>query len=156
MDLGLRYEYGGTPENNLLFPSLVPVQGFSGASSLNFVPQQPAKNNWGPRVGFAYTPHFWSGLFGQDKTVIHAGFGIFYDSFFTNIIDNSAASSPNGVNPLLVGARVQNGGRGIANASGQFAALNPTPNPRTAVTSIVNDLKAPTTLQWNFNIQREQ
>lgn len=155
VDLGLRYEYGGTPENNLLFPALVPVQGFNGASSINFVPQQPAKNNWGPRAGFAYTPHFWSGLFGQDKTVFHGGFGIFYDSFFTNIIDNSAGSSPNGVSPLLVGAKTQNGGRGIANASGQFAALNPTPNPRTAVTSIVNNLKAPTTLQWNFNIQRD-
>jgi hypothetical protein len=151
VDLGLRYEYGGTPENNLLFPSLAPVQGFNGASSINFVPQKPSKNNWGPRAGFAYTPHFWSGLFGQDKTVIHAGFGVFFDSFFTNIIDNSAASSPNAVVPLLIGGS----GRGLAAASTQFANLNSTPNPRTAVTSIISDLKAPTTLQWNFNIQRD-
>lgn len=155
LDLGLRYEYGGTPENNLRFPAIVPVQGFNGAASPTFVPEIPNKNNWGPRVGFAYTPHFWQGLFGQDKTVLRGGFGVYFDSFFTNIIDNSAASSPNVVSPLLVGARSQNGGRGLANASGQFAALNPTPNPRTGITSIVNNLKAPTTLQWNFNIERD-
>src|SRR5579872_6446688 len=155
VDIGLRYEYGGSPENNLAFPAIVPVQGFNGASSVNFVPEVPNKNNWGPRVGFAYTPHFLRGLFGQDKTVIRAGFGVFFDSFFTNIIDNSAASSPNVVSPLLTGLKSQNGGRGLADASAQFAALNSTPSPRTAVTTIVNNLKAPTTLQWNFDIQRE-
>jgi hypothetical protein len=155
LDFGLRYEYTGSPENNLLFPAIVPVQGFNGATTASFVPEQPNKNNWGPRVGFAYTPHFWSGLFGQDKTVIRAGFGMFYDSFFTNIIDNSAASSPNVVSPLLTGLKTQNAGRGLATASQQFTALNPTPNPRTAVTTIVNNLKAPTILQWNFDIQRE-
>ncbi|HET6841486.1 MAG TPA: carboxypeptidase regulatory-like domain-containing protein [Candidatus Angelobacter sp.] len=155
VDLGIRYEYGGTPENNLLFPAVVPVQGFNGASSITFVPQQPAKNNWAPRAGFAYTPHFWSGLFGQDKTVIRGGFGVFFDSFFTNIIDNSAASSPNAVSPVIVGTKGQNNGRGFASASTQFVALNPTPSPTTGVTTVANNLKAPTTLQWNFNIQRD-
>jgi outer membrane receptor protein involved in Fe transport len=151
LDFGLRYEYSGAPENNLAFPAIVPVQGFNGAPSATFVPQIANKNNWGPRVGFAYTPHFWNGLFGQDKTVIRAGFGVFYDNFFTNIIDNSAASSPNVVSPLILGTA----GRGIAAASQQFAGLSATPNPADAVSTIVNNLKAPTILQWNFDIQRE-
>src|SRR5579871_1275826 len=149
--LGARYEYGGTPENNLKFPAIVPVQGFGGASSVNFVPQQPARNNWAPRVGIAYTHHFWSGLFGENKTVLRAGFGTFYDGLFTNIIDNSAATSPNAVNPLLISTA----GRGIASASTQFANLNPNPSPFAAVQSVAADLKAPTTYQWNFDIERE-
>ena len=35
------------------------------------------------------------------KTVIRAGFGVFYDVLFTNIIDNIQATAPNAAAPVL-------------------------------------------------------
>ncbi len=57
--------------------------------------EQPDRNNFGPRFGFAYTPHLLPWLMGHDKTVIRGGYGIFYDGLFTNILDNTAATAPN-------------------------------------------------------------
>ena len=54
-------------------------------------------NNFAPRAGIAYSSQFWKGIFGDNKTVIRAGFGMFYDSLYTNILDNAVASSPNAI-----------------------------------------------------------
>jgi hypothetical protein len=154
--LGLRYEYLGTPENVLLFPAV--KQGFGigvpGATfpSLYSAPQPSYRNGFGPRVGFAYTPHIRSRLFGENKTVIRAGFGIFYDGLFTNILDNTGGTSPNAVGGTIVGP---SGGRGTPNATGQLNAVTPQLNPLTSVNSIAGDLVNPKTLQWNLDIQRE-
>ncbi len=148
---GMRWEYGGTPENNLKFPTIPVVDGLGGGTSLPIFQQQPAKNNWAPRASIAYTPHFWQSLFGDNKTVLRAGFGIFYDGLFSNIVDNAAATSPNVATPLLV----LPSGRGIANASTQFGSLPQTASPFGSVQSVATNLKAPTTYQFNFDIERE-
>ncbi len=44
-----------------------------------------------PRLGFAYTPHFF-GMHGE--TVIRGGIGIFYDAFPAVVVDNFAQNSP--------------------------------------------------------------
>jgi hypothetical protein len=155
LSLGVRYENAGTPENTMPFPS---VSGQFGVFDPGFFttphPQKPDNNNFAPRVGFAYTPHFWSSLFGHDKTVLRAGFGMYYDNIFTNIVDNSAASSPNAVSKSIV-STVSGTSRGTAGLSGQFSALTPTPTINAAVTSIVDNITAPETYQWNFDIERE-
>jgi hypothetical protein len=151
VNYGVRYENGGTPENNLPFPAIVPVFGLGGVTNLNFVKQEAANNDWAPRLGMAYTPRFWKSIFGNDQTVFRAGFGVYFDSFFSNIIDNSASSSPNVVAPQLI----VNTGRGVQNASSAFGKLNPVASPNDVVQTIVNDLKTPTTYQWNFDIERE-
>jgi hypothetical protein len=96
LDLGMRYEYWGTPENTLLYPAadLSAGIGLPGQSFPNKFahPQQGDLNNFAPRVGFAYTPRMWQRLFGREKTVIRAGYGIFYDGIFTNILDNTAGT----------------------------------------------------------------
>jgi hypothetical protein len=96
VDLGMRYEYWGAPENTLLFPALntsggVGLPGFTLSNFPNMYAsqQQSDLNNFAPRVGFAYTPRILNRIFGRDKTVIRGGYGIFYDGLFTNILDNT-------------------------------------------------------------------
>ncbi len=51
------------------------------------------KNNWAPVVGMAWTPR--SGkIFGNDNTVIRAGFRVGYDDIFNNIPANMALNPP--------------------------------------------------------------
>jgi hypothetical protein len=155
LDLGFRYEYWGTPENTLLFPAanLSAGIGLLGQTfpTMFSQPQIGDKNNFAPRVGFAYTPRFWSRIFGHDKTVIRAGYGIFYDGIFTNILDNTAGASPNAVGFTAT----SNVGRGVSNPIGALAAAQAVLNPTASVTTISNDLINPLTHQWNLNIQRE-
>jgi outer membrane receptor protein involved in Fe transport len=153
--LGLRYEYWGSPENVLQFPAVQPgiTIGMAGAVfPAVYSAKQPAdRNNFGPRAGIAYTPHRWSRIFGQDKTVIRAGYGIFYDGLFTNILDNTGGTSPNAVGGTLTGS----GGRGLANATGLLNAVAPLLNPISTVDSIAGNLMNPMTQQWNVDVQRE-
>ena len=43
------------------------------------------KRNFGPFLGFAYSPKFWRGLLGDGKTVIRTGFRLSYDDIFDDI-----------------------------------------------------------------------
>ncbi|HUE57037.1 MAG TPA: carboxypeptidase regulatory-like domain-containing protein [Candidatus Udaeobacter sp.] len=156
VDLGLRYEYQNTFENSLPFPSLDTKLGVGLRGTTNFPgvfasQQQGDKNNFAPRVGLAYTPHFWSRFLGHDKTVIRAGYGIFYDQLFTNILDNTATSSPNAVQDTVNAG----GGRGVANASAVLAGFSSVPSPTGSVSTIASNLRNPLTHQWNLDIQRE-
>ena len=55
-------------------------------------------NNFGPRIGFAWSPRFTNGMFkdllSEDKLVIRGGFGIFYDRLFTNLFNNARFNTP--------------------------------------------------------------
>jgi outer membrane receptor protein involved in Fe transport len=160
LTLGLRYEYWGSPENVLQFPAVLPTVGIGGVAGVSFPAvysaKQPAdRNNFGPRVGIAFTPHGWPRMFGQDKTVIRAGYGIFYDGLFTNILDNTGGTSPNAVGGTLTGTAAQNGGRGLANATGLLNSVAPLLNPLATADSIAGNLMNPLTHQWNLDIQRE-
>ncbi|HKD82283.1 MAG TPA: TonB-dependent receptor [Candidatus Angelobacter sp.] len=151
LDLGLRYEFNNNPANTLPFPA-VNVATEPSSTFPQVVHAREDGNNWGPRVGFAYTPHLFEGLFGRDKTVLRGGFGIFYDTIFTNILDNEAAGAPNAVSGTLLGAP---GTRGLADATGLVSTVSPQLNPRSAVSTIDSNLRNPQTYQWNFNVQRE-
>ena len=155
--LGLRYEYWGTIGNSLVYPAINYSLGFGvpGAifpNSFGFQ-QQPDKTNFGPRLGFAYTPHWGRRFFGRDATVIRAGYGIFYDGLFTNIVDNTAAGPPNTTGGTINGGSVQ--GRGVANAMTQLGDVTPTPNPFAFIDTMANTIKNPMTQQWNLDVQRE-
>jgi Carboxypeptidase regulatory-like domain/TonB-dependent Receptor Plug Domain len=150
MTYGVRYEYSGTPLNSLPYPTTYGgVLGVISPLTLR-IPQQPDKNNFGPRVGIAYTPHFGGALFGQDKTVFRAGFGTFYDELFSNIGDNSAGSTPNALGGVLTAG----GGRGTGGALQLVPAVTATLNPLSAVTSVVNNIVNPLTYQWHAGFER--
>lgn len=147
---GLRYEYQGTPLNALAFPAVNEATAATDPLSLS-VKQRGDKNNFGPRAGITYSPRFWNGLFGGDKTVFRAGFGTFYDVLFTNILDNTAASTPN----VTGGTAIGSSDRGQAAFSTVIPSLTGVLSPTDSVTTDVANLRNPLTYQWNVNIQRQ-
>lgn len=114
LNLGLRWDYATVPyEKNGLLANLVdqdpsgpmPAGGFVfktvGKNSAN--PDIPLYdndwNNFGPRVGFAYSPGFDSGWLGKlfggpGKSSFRGGYGVFYDRVFTNLFSNSSTNPP--------------------------------------------------------------
>ncbi|MFL6229812.1 MAG: carboxypeptidase regulatory-like domain-containing protein [Pyrinomonadaceae bacterium] len=102
LNLGLRYEYTGQPLDALTEQSIArendPARRFYNPAlplSVRTVPSVPAdKNNFAPRIGFAYSPHFWKSFLGEDATVIRGGFSIAYDPAFYNILSNVQNAAP--------------------------------------------------------------
>jgi outer membrane receptor protein involved in Fe transport len=101
LNLGLRYEYTGQPINDLRDLTLARESGSNPLFNPNIdlesrvVPHIPAdKNNFAPRIGFAYTPRFGKAFFGEDATVIRGGYSIAYDPAFYNILLNVSNAAP--------------------------------------------------------------
>lgn len=160
LDLGLRYEYWGTIGNILQFPSLDTQKltfGLAGATFPNYLgtKQQGDKKDFAPRVGFAYTPKFWRRFLGENKTVLRAGYGIFYDGLFTNIIDNTAGSVPNATGGTLVALPSNSGPRGLGNATGLLGGLTPVADPMATIDTMASHLLNPLTQQWNLDVERQ-
>jgi hypothetical protein len=97
MNLGLRYEYfAPIKEGNGRLSALILGQGdralldahLQVVSSLT----EPDKNNFGPRIGFAYSPQFIGFL--KDKAVIRGGFGIFYNRIPNVLLTNTRLNPP--------------------------------------------------------------
>lgn len=149
VNLGLRYENYGTPFNVIRFPAFA---GFD-APLDTVVRQERDDNNFAPRFSFAYTPRFARWLFGEEKTVIRGGYGISYDVFFNNILDNTAASSPNAFGVTTLGSSV--GGRGFANAGEGSLPTTGTPDPFANISSVSPNLVNPLTHLWNLGVQRQ-
>ena len=164
LSMGLRYEYWGALANGLAFPAFNTNAGVglpnatdpSFASdpakfdSLYSFKQIPDKRDFAPRLGLAYTPRWGRLPFGDGKTVLRAGYGIFYDGLFTNIADNSAESQPNSFGGNIASPT----GRGQPNAS-TFPGIAPILNPKLFIQSMASNLHNPLTQQWNADVQRE-
>lgn len=118
LNLGLRWEYFGPPHNfqpnidsNLYFgqgvtPLPCPTSGvacnpFFPANSQYYAYEAGASfqvhntsiwnkdlNNFGPRIGFAYD------MLGNQKLVLRAGWGAFYDRIYNNVFENIRFNPP--------------------------------------------------------------
>jgi hypothetical protein len=178
LNLGVRYEYTGQPINQLHDITVARESGSSKAifdpalplslRTVPFVP--PDKNNWAPRIGFAYTPHFWKKLLGEDATVIRGGFAIAYDPAFYNILLNlqnvapySAALSLSTANALsstttsplpLPNNPTGNHNQAVASSSGVLPLGKLDPR-YLSQTQVAPNFHSPYSEQISFGVQRQ-
>jgi hypothetical protein len=153
LTLGLRYENYGTPFNAIPFPAFA---GFD--KPVDAVARQERdNNNFAPRFSFAYSPHFWKSLLGENKTVVRGGFAVSYDFFFNNILANTASTVPNtfGVTNFGASLPADTNPRGIANFGTGSLPTTGTPDPFATINTIPTNLVNPQTYVYNFGIQRE-
>ena len=145
INAGLRYEYNSPPVDaddratiyDLVTRSLVPV-GTNGVPRSGF---DADKNNFAPRVGFAWSFN--------EKTVLRGGYGIYYDQsplapaealyFNAPFFDNNIFFSLPGL-PLTL--------------DDPFPSFFPFPLPDSAL-AIQRDLRTGYMQHWNFNIERQ-
>jgi len=170
-NLGLRYEYSTQPFNPIVEASNAreadPATAiFDPAFPLAFrtAPQVATdKNNFAPRVGFAWSPNFdfGGGRFRDGRTVVRGGFGIAYDPGFFNIVLNTVTAAP-----FAAAGTVNQVPGGPGSVTFPFlpsttAELNLTPGTNGGDPRLFNqtrvdpDLYNPYTLQFNFGIQQE-
>jgi hypothetical protein len=95
LNIGLRWEYYTPPteaKGNLanFEPTNDPVNGLANGVATNPSQQwNPNYYNFGPRLGFA-----WSPASHDNRLVIRGGFGIAYDRFDDNVFDNTRNNPP--------------------------------------------------------------
>ncbi len=157
LNLGLRYEFYGAPENGFT------VAAFTNYDPVNFAAPHKvpsAKNNWGPSLGFAWNPkggNFLNKMMGGDKMVWRGGFQVSYDSAFNNLLSNIAGSSPNTLGGIVTSVSSAGAPRGAANFSSLFAGIAPTPptaqSPQQNLFLLPFD--NPQTDRWSLGFERE-
>jgi hypothetical protein len=151
IDMGLRYEYHGTPFNVLNYPAFDPANptAFPSSSTPNVrVAQTPDRNNFAPRLGFNYGVN--------SKTVISGGGGVFYNHVFTNIIDNVQGTAPNTASKSIVTDPSAGAGRGTPNWSGVIPGITiQSALPTDYANVIPAHLLDPFSYQYNLRVQRE-
>ncbi|MFQ5777677.1 MAG: TonB-dependent receptor, partial [Terriglobia bacterium] len=102
LNIGLRYEHTGQPINRAVDEVVKRESDPTTALFLQALPLDQRTiarvsnddNNWGPRIGFTYTPRFAEWLFGEEKSVIRGGYGIAYEAAFYNILLNITTRAP--------------------------------------------------------------
>jgi outer membrane receptor protein involved in Fe transport len=179
LNLGVRYEYTGQPINTLNRLTVATESNSSTALwrqsiplDQRVVPKSPIdKNNWAPRLGFAWSPRFGHGKFAKfligenDATVVRGGFSMAYDPAFYNILLNVSTSAPtvflNTVNnntsltAPLFRLPANPTGDVVRTALGSFLQKN-TFDPRFLnQTQVGSDFHSPYSRQWSFGIQRQ-
>ena len=147
LNAGVRYEYNSPPVDaedranifDVVTRNLVPV-GTNGVPRSGF---DADKNNFAPRVGFAWT------LGEDEKTVLRGGYGIYYDQsplapaealyFNSPFFDNNIFFPLPGL-PLTL--------------NDPFPSFFPFPLPDSAL-AIQRDLRTGYMQHWNFNVERQ-
>jgi hypothetical protein len=102
LNLGLRWEYFAPlteKEGRLSNLVLGPAGSELTAATLPVVTRlfPPDRNNFGPRVGFAYSPNYgerFGGLFSENKLVLRGGFGIVYNRVPGDVFINTRGNPP--------------------------------------------------------------
>jgi len=150
LNVGIRYEY-----------STVPL-GFFGATDPAILavgvppPARPDKNNWGPRVGFAYSPGNKTGVFGKvlgnEQTSIRAGFGVHYDVLFYGLLSATANNYPRVVTSTTTTPATAN----LFPTLPPKVAATPPLDPLTSTfVNVPEDIQRPTTNLWSLSLQRQ-
>jgi hypothetical protein len=107
------------------------------------------KKDFGPRIGFAYRP------FGDNRTAIRAGYGIFYSMVDGQAIRQLERNPPHGQIISLAADTNEN-----SSAPGTLSVSNlfPTSGAPASLPTVYTDIGArsdPSIQQWNLSIQRQ-
>jgi hypothetical protein len=149
VNLGLRYELQSVP------------LGFFGATSqqeLDALVPGPVKrdnNNFAPRIGFAYSPQFESGmlgkLFGDGRSSIRGGFGIGYDALFYNLLTSPALNYPRNSPYQTTQTQLVD----VFPTQYPPQTTPPTFNPMFVFANLPSDTQRPTSHYWSLSAQRQ-
>ncbi len=138
VNVGLRYEFVTNPTTNVHSLNTLINPPFGTFQKVpNVFASNPSVRNFDPRIGIAYDP------FGDHKTAIRAGFGIFY-----NPIRARSYASGYYFNPPYALAFVP-----LPQFPNPFPGALPPPAQLVGVDYNTN--VTPEMYQWNFNIQRQ-
>jgi hypothetical protein len=121
-------------------------------------------NNFGPVLGFAYTPQFGSGWLKDGKTVIRGGFRVAFDEIFNNIPVNQSLNAPFVLTTTQrAGTTQPSAGYGWNLAFDQNIPLvaRTTQGPGAPAVGLIGwnavdlNLRTSYAYNWNFGIQRQ-
>ena len=148
VDYGLRFDYGApwTEVNNKL-SNFVPGSGLTTPQSAGWSGlYRPDKNNFAPRLGFAYD------VSGKERTIVRGGFGIMYETLLQASTVQQIENNP----PYSASA--------VTNAPTPFSTSASAPTrtlldllaaaqPSRSGAAIPLDLRNPYSLQYSFAVQ---
>jgi len=156
LNLGLRYDYNSPyydVENKGISTFLPSAPGGFAIVGKDISTLFPAdKNNFAPRLGFAYTPAR------GGRTVIRGGFGIYYDVINgNNVIDGRASGGGRGVsrNPVGPNAVHDVTAGPLTIQDGVYIFGGSTPSPPFTAFGVSQDLRSPYIMNYNINVQHQ-
>jgi Carboxypeptidase regulatory-like domain len=143
-NLGVRYEYQQLPEPQLVNAdtSGIPNVGRTINEATSFMPSD--KDNFGPRIGFAVD------LFGDGRTALRGGYGLYYGRIINSTIYNALINTGNPAGQTQI-----NLGGAAPNAP---IFPNVLPSPPTGTASLqyfAKDFGAPMIHQFDLILERE-
>lgn len=149
VNLGFRYDWESNPieARNNYYNVVGPPFGSSYVNVPHAYVSNPANHNFDPRVGFAWD------VFGDHKTSLRGGFGIYHDVFQTYTFSSAYTSNPPFdttleiypfgypcfPTPFAAACAADAIGGGLSQTNGTYYGTHQTPY----------------TMEWNLNIQRE-
>jgi len=149
LNLGLRYDYfspiveAHNRQSNFDYATGTLIQAGQGGASASLVTTD--KNNFAPRLGFAWTPG------SNSETVIRGAFGMFFSGqeIRTAAPLQLAYNLPFFYEPLFA----SDGVTPVITVSQGFPPLNPNQAINPSVTSVDRHLRTPYYESWNFAVQ---
>jgi len=138
LNLGLRYEFVTNPTTNVHPLNAVTNPPFGTFERVpNVFGENPATKNFDPRIGIAYDP------FGDHKTAIRAGFGMFYNPIRARTYASGYYFNPPYALAFIPLPQFPNPFPGALPPPAQLVGVDYHPN------------HTPHMYQWNLNIQRQ-
>lgn len=159
----------GIPSNQDAPIAFAPSGSFYGKSGL----YQAQTRNFAPRVGIAWTPHsswgWLKGILGEDKTVVRAGTGMYYDNFgpalamtydaggtfgLSTVLQNPAGTLTINSSPRITGMNVIPTSTVPKAPSSTFPVIYPQ-GAEAISTGIDQSLRTPYSYAVDFSVQRQ-